>query len=108
MNADTTPRILAAADRFGADLKAVRGLLDMPRDALLRHVSTLYRTYQSLREQVASGLEIRDRLLTETQDALGELRALVGRVIEMETELRDLRARVDEIERHGDRYAGRH
>jgi len=108
MTIQVTSSILATADQFDADLKALRAVLDMPRASQQKYIASLLDAFVALRNEVAEGLLTRDRLLVEIHDAMDGMQALSERVTAMEAEVRDLRAQVDEAQKGRDPYAGRH
>jgi hypothetical protein len=108
MDFTSTADIVTQANSFGDELKLLDGLLDLPRADLLRHVAALQASFAALLSKVASGLETRDTMLLQIEDATADLRKLSGQVKAMDTEIRTLRARLDHEDGRADPFAGRH
>ncbi len=108
MEYSSSDEILAEASRFEEDLKNLVGSVDLPRDDLLRHLQALQTSFASLQSQIASGFEVRDRLVARIDAAADEVNRLAAQVKAMGGELRALQARVEQQEGLIDPYAGRH
>ena len=108
MQYSSSAELLAQASRFGEDLKNLAESVDLPRGDLLRLCLALQASFASLQSQVASGLEVRDRLVARIDAAADEVSRLAAQVKAMDGELRALQARVDKGEGPTDPYAGRH
>jgi len=108
MEYSSSADILAAASQFGDDLKTLADAEELPRDILLRYLRALQNSFASLQAQIASGLDMRDRLVARIDAASDEMNKMAVQVKAMGAELRALQARVEQREGPGDRYAGRH
>ena len=108
MEYSSTPELLVELNQFGDDLKTLAGAVDLPRGDVLRFLHALQNSFAALQSQIASGLEVRDRLLGRIDDAADEISRLAAQVKAMDGEIRALEARVDQHENSTDPYAGRH
>ncbi len=105
MSDDPTTRIVAALDRFGADLGELRDYLDQPHADVLRNLNRLQTSYSTLQYDIAFTLADRKRLLIATESAMDEAHELAIRVAAMQKQINLLTERVDDIERRGNGHA---
>jgi vacuolar-type H+-ATPase subunit D/Vma8 len=105
MSDDPTARIVAALDRFGADLGDLREHLDQPRAVMLGRLDRLRTAYSTLQHDIAFTLADRNRLLIAAQSAMDEAHELAIQVATMQKQINLLTARVDKIDRRGNGLA---
>ena len=105
MSDNPTARIVAALDRFGADLGELREHLDQPHADVLRRLDRLRTAYSTLQRDIAFTLADRNRLLIAAQNVMDEAHALAIQIAAMQKQISVLKARVDKIDRRGDGHA---
>ena len=99
MSDNPTARIVAALDRFGADLGELREHLDQPHADVLRRLDHLRTAYSTLQQDIVFSLVDRNRLLIAAQSALDEAHRLAIQLAVMRKQINILTLRVDEIDR---------